>query len=150
VAIAAAYAPVRGVGAPILHNGPMALRRQVEKAMILAPDAVARAAASYSARPEEGWILRQPRAVRRAYWSDVMRHGDRQRDREIWMLRQPESVRESYIAEVLEPGPPEGTSGHSADPAPDSFLAQEPQTDPPRSPEPGSRPVGRASAHREH
>jgi hypothetical protein len=127
----------------------MALRRQVEKAMILAPDAVARAAASYSALPEEGWMLRQPRVVRRTYWSDVMRHGDRQRAREIWMLRQPEAVRESYIAEVLEPGPPEGTSGHAADPAPDSFLAAEPEADPPRSPEPDAPPVGRASSRRE-
>ncbi|MBA2261255.1 MAG: hypothetical protein H0W03_01150 [Solirubrobacterales bacterium] len=127
----------------------MALRRQVEKAMILAPDAVARAAASYSARPEEGWMLRQPRAVRRTYWSAVMRYGDHQRDREIWMLRQPEAVRESYIAEVLEPGPPEGTSGHAADPAPNSLLAQEPETGPPWAPDPGPRPVGRAFTRRE-
>lgn len=127
----------------------MAPHRQVEKAMILSPDRVARAAASYAARPEEAWMLRQPRAVRRTYWRDAMGHGDGQRDREIWMLRQPEAVRESYIAEVLEPGWLEGTSGHAADLAPDTLLAQEPEPEPPRSPEPGSRPVGRASARRE-
>lgn len=127
----------------------MVLRRKVEKAVILAPDAVARAAASYAAMPEEGWMLRQPRAVRRAYWRDVICHGDHQRDREIWMLRQPEVVRESYIAEVLEPGPPEGTSGHAPDPLPDSTPAQEPETGPPWSPEPGARPVGRATSDRE-
>lgn len=127
----------------------MVLRRQVEKAMILAPDALARAAAGYAALPEEGWMLRQPRAVRGAYWREVIRHGDHQRDREIWMLRQPEAVRESYIAEVLEPGPPEGTSGHMADPAPNGLLAQEPETGPPWAPDPGPRPVGRASTRRE-
>ncbi len=127
----------------------MALHRQVEKAMILAPDRVARAAAGYAVRPEEAWMLRQPRAVRRTYWHDVMGHGDRQRGREIWMLRQPEAVRESYIAEVLEPGPPEGTSGHTADPAPNTLLAQEREPEPSPSPEPASRPVDSASARRE-
>ncbi|MCP9489517.1 MAG: hypothetical protein MSC31_06530 [Solirubrobacteraceae bacterium MAG38_C4-C5] len=127
----------------------MALHRQVEKAMILAPDRVARAAASYAARPEEAWMLRQPRAVRRTYWRDVMDHGNGGRDREIWMLRQPEAVRESYIFEVLEPGPPEGTSGHVADPAPGGPPVQEPDTEPWRSPEPRARPVDRAPAQRE-
>ena len=123
----------------------MALHRQVEKAMILAPDRVARAAASYAGRPEEAWMLRQPRTVRRTYWRDVMGHGAGQRGREIWMLRQPEAVRESYIAEVLEPGPPQGTSGHAADPAPHTLLTQEPEPEPRPSPELGSRPVDRAS-----
>ena len=127
----------------------MALRAQVEKAMFLAPDAVARAAAGYMELPEEGWLLRQPRAVRRAYWREVARHGDQQRDREIWMLRQPEAVRESYIAEVLEPGPPEGTSGHGADPTPDTFLADDPESDPRWSHEAGMQPVGRAFPRRE-
>ena len=126
----------------------MALHRQVEKAMILAPDRVARAAAGYAVRPEEAWMLRQPRAVRQTYWREVMGQGG-QRDREIWMLRQPEAVRESYIAEVLEPGPPEGTSGHGADPTPGGLPAREPDTEPRPGPEPGSRAVERASAHRE-
>lgn len=117
----------------------MVLRRQVEKAVILAPDAVARAAANYATAPEEGWMLRQPRAVRRSYWRDVICDGDLQRDREIWLLRQAEAVRESYIAEVLEPGPPEGASGHAPDPAPDTPAAHEAQADPRWSPEPGQR-----------
>ena len=93
----------------------------------------------------EGWLLRQPRAVRQSYWREVLRHGDHQRDREIWMLRQPDWVRESYIAEVLEPGPRDGTSGHVGDPASSSFLAGEPETGGPWDPE----PVGRASSRRE-
>ncbi len=127
----------------------MALRAQVEKAMFLAPDAVARAAAGYVELPEEGWLLRQPRAVRRAFWRDVARRGDHQREREIWMLRQPEAVRESYIAEVLEPGPAEGTNGHAADPTPDTLLAQEPEPDPDWSPQSDPRALGRASSRRE-
>ncbi len=93
-------------------------------------------------------MLRQPRAVRQTYSREVLGQGG-QRDREIWMLRQPEAVRESYIAEVLEPGAPEGTSGHAADPAPDTRPAHEPEPDPLRSLEPGSRPVDRASGRRE-
>ncbi len=112
---------------------------------MLAPDAIARAAASYASVPEEGWMLRQPRTVRRAYWDDVIRFGDHQRAREIWMLRQPDVVRESYIAEVLETGPGEGTSGHVADPAPDTSLADEPEPDPPWSP----RALDRAASRRE-
>ena len=54
-------------------------------------------------RPEEAWMLRQPRrsgaptprrcSIAAATWSVLT---------EIWMLRQPEHVRESYIREVLE------------------------------------------------
>ena len=126
----------------------MALRRQVEKAVILAPDAVARAAAAYAALPEEDWMLRQPRGVRRSYWREVICRGDHPRDREIWMLRQPEAVRESYIAEVLEPGPPEGTSGHAADPTPDSLPAHEPEAGPRWSAEPGPRTLDHQSSTR--
>jgi hypothetical protein len=54
-------------------------------------------------RPEEVWMLRQPRAVRRSYAAQVLdRGGDVDVLAEVWMLRQPEHVRESYIREVLE------------------------------------------------
>ena len=54
-------------------------------------------------RPEEAWMLRQPRDVRRSYALHVLdRRGDVDLLAEIWMLRQPEHVRESYIREVLE------------------------------------------------
>jgi len=100
----------------------MMLHRRVDKAMILAPERVARAAASNAARPEEA---RMP--------------------------REPEAVHESYVAEVLEPGPPEGSSRHAAGPAPETLLAREPgpAPQPGRNPQPGSRPVDRSSALRE-
>ena len=54
-------------------------------------------------RPEEAWMLRQPRAVRRSYAVQVLDgSGDVDLLAEIWMLRQPEHVRESYIREVLK------------------------------------------------
>lgn len=97
---------------------PMAMRRQVEKAVIRAPDRVARAVASRATTPEEAWLLRQPQAVRHSYWREVVCRGNHQREREIWMLRQHDAVRQSYIDQVLVPGPPEGTTGHRADPVP--------------------------------
>jgi hypothetical protein len=73
-------------------------------ALLLGPDAVARAAAAGARRPEEVWLLRQPRAVRRSYAREVLSAGGGPTEEEIWMLRQPNAVRESYIREVLEPG----------------------------------------------
>lgn len=69
--------------------------------MLLAPDRVARAVARRASRPEERWILLQPRAVRESYAREVLAAGDRDRSGEIWMLRQPDAVRESYVREVL-------------------------------------------------
>lgn len=111
----------------------MAMHQQVETALILAPDAIARAAADYATAPEQRWMLRQPRSVRRSYWRDVMRHGSHQRDREIWMLRQPDAVRESFIAQVLAPGPPEGTGADRADPMPPSLASKKPSVAWPRA-----------------
>ena len=73
----------------------------VERAVLLAPDRVARAAAPYAALPEERWMLTQPRWVRRSFVRNVVRAGDRMRAQEAWMLRQPDAVRESYVREVL-------------------------------------------------
>lgn len=74
----------------------------VERAVLLGPDRVARAAAARARRPEERWMLRQPRAVRRSYVHDVLGGGDPTRAEAAWLLRQPEPVRESYVREVLE------------------------------------------------
>ena len=75
----------------------------VERQVLLAPDAVARAAASMVRGPAERWMLRQPRSVRRSYVFEVLEHAD---DRELreqrWMLLQPDAVRVSYVTEVLE------------------------------------------------
>ena len=54
-------------------------------------------------RPEDAWMLLQPRAVRRSYCEAVLDEaGDPGVLAEIWMLRQPKKVRESYIREVLQ------------------------------------------------
>ena len=73
----------------------------LERAALLAPDRVARAAARRASRPEERWILGQPRPVRESYARQVLAAQDRDRAEEIWMLRQPDAVRESYVGEVL-------------------------------------------------
>jgi hypothetical protein len=79
-------------------------RRRFEKALLVGPDAVARAAAAGARRPEEVWLLRQPRRVRRSYAREVLDAGGGENGEEIWMLRQPAAVRESYIREVLQAG----------------------------------------------
>ena len=72
--------------------------------MLLGPAPVRMAAAARATRPEEAWMLRQARDVRRTYCAQVLDGGgDTELLAEIWMLRQPEAVRESYIAEVLHP-----------------------------------------------
>lgn len=79
----------------------------VERQVLLAPDAVARAASNVVRGRVERWMLRQPRSVRRSYVFEVLAPGD---DRELreqrWMLLQPDAVRVSYVTEVLEGGEP--------------------------------------------
>lgn len=71
--------------------------------MLLGPAPLRRAAAARAARPQEAWMLLQPREVRRAYCAQVLDgDGDPEVLEEIWMLRQPKRVRESYIRDVLE------------------------------------------------
>ena len=74
----------------------------LQKQVLLGPAPLRRAAAARAARPEEAWMLRQPREVRRTYCAQVL-DGDGDLDllTEIWMLRQPKRVRESYIRDVL-------------------------------------------------
>jgi hypothetical protein len=76
----------------------------LQKRVLLGPAPLRRAAAARALRPEEAWMLRQPRAVRLAYCEQVLGgEGDFEVLVEIWMLRQPKNVRESYIREVLQP-----------------------------------------------
>lgn len=77
----------------------------IEKAVLLGPAALARAAALRAAEVEDAWLLRQPRRVRASYVKQVLDAGDDPDAQEIWMLRQPKHVRESYIREVLKPEP---------------------------------------------
>jgi hypothetical protein len=79
-------------------------RGRFARTLLAGPDAVARAAAAGARRPEEVWLLRQPRRVRVSYARAVLDAGGDQTEEEIWMLRQPAAVRESYIREVLKAG----------------------------------------------
>ena len=79
-------------------------RGRFARALLVGPDAVARAAAAGVRRPQEVWLLRQPRRVRGSYAREVLDAGGGQTEEEIWMLRQPAAVRESYIREVLKAG----------------------------------------------
>jgi len=72
------------------------------RTILLAPSAVAKAAALAAGTREERWMLMQPRAVRRSYVEEVVDRPHDPRARERWMLRQPESVRLSYVADVLD------------------------------------------------
>ena len=74
---------------------------RMDKAALLAPAALARAAARGARRPEERWLLHQPRQVRTSYVQQVLEAADERNAEEVWMLRQPKAVRDSYIREVL-------------------------------------------------
>jgi len=79
------------------------VKELLQKRVLLGPAPLRRAAAARALRPQEAWMLRQPRAVRQSYAVEVLSGGgDVEVLAEIWMLRQPEQVRESYIREVLE------------------------------------------------
>ena len=72
-----------------------------ERQVLLAPDAVARAAARVARLPEQRWMLRQPKSVRRSFCEEVLGRPDEELRQQVWMLRQPDAVRESYIRDVL-------------------------------------------------
>ena len=79
------------------------VKELLQKRVLLGPAPLRRAAAARALRPEEAWMLRQSRDVRRSYCAEVLdERGDLEVLAEKWMLRQPEDVRESYIREVLE------------------------------------------------
>jgi hypothetical protein len=73
----------------------------VERALLLAPDRIARAAARIASQPEQRWMLRQPRAVRRSYVAHVLDRPDDAHAEQAWMLTQGDAVRESYVRDVL-------------------------------------------------
>ena len=72
-----------------------------ERSILIAPAAVARTAAYAAAEPEQRWMLRQPREIRRSFAEEVFGRPDADERQEIWMLRQPQAVRESFIEQVL-------------------------------------------------
>ena len=75
---------------------------ETERSILTAHAAVARTAAYATAEPEQRWMLRQARDVRRSFADEVFGRPDAEERQEIWMLRQPKAVRESFIREVLE------------------------------------------------
>ena len=72
-----------------------------ERQLLLAPDAVARAAMPLAPDREARWMLRQPRAVRRSFVDAVLGYEDEDVRQQAWMLSQPRAVRESFIKHVL-------------------------------------------------
>jgi hypothetical protein len=72
-----------------------------ERQVLLAPDVVARAAARVAQLPEQRWMLKQPRAVRRSFAEDVLGRPDAGLRQQVWLLRQGDAVRESFVREVL-------------------------------------------------
>lgn len=73
-----------------------------ERQLLLAPDAVARAAAPLAPDPEAKWMLRQSRDVRRSFVDEVHGREDEELRQQVWMLRQPRDIRESFVWYVLE------------------------------------------------
>lgn len=73
-----------------------------ERAVLLAPDLVARGVGRALTDPRRRWLLSQPRAVRRSFCEMVLDRPDDPDAAERWMLLQPEAVRRSYIAAVLD------------------------------------------------
>ena len=76
---------------------------RLARSVLLAPNAVARAAAAATRNREQRWMLLQPREVRASYVQHVLNRDHQDLRQEIWMLRQPDVVRESYVRWVVEP-----------------------------------------------
>jgi hypothetical protein len=74
----------------------------VERAIVLAPDAVARVVASTEPDPLRRWLLRRPRAIRRSFVHEVVDAGGTRRLQERWLLLHDADVRASYVAEVID------------------------------------------------
>jgi hypothetical protein len=73
-----------------------------ERAVLLGPDLVARTAAGQVRAPDQRWLLRQPRAVRRSFVELVIDADGDPNAAERWMLGQSGPVRSSYVADVLD------------------------------------------------
>lgn len=79
-----------------------------ERQVLVAPDSIARAAATLAPEPEIRWMLRQPRSIRRAFAAEVFGRPDEDLRQQVWMLHQPLEIRQSYVDKVLmkKPDPP--------------------------------------------
>ena len=83
--------------------------QRLQRSVLLAPGAIAKAASTQVKRPEEVWMLRQSKRVRVSYVAEVLDRGGHEHLAQIWLLRQTQDIRESYIREVLESS--DGTLG---------------------------------------
>lgn len=72
-----------------------------ERQILTAPDAIARAAAPMAPEPEQRWMLKQSRDLRRSFADEVFGRPDEEERQQVWMLRQPREIRESFAREVL-------------------------------------------------
>ena len=72
-----------------------------ERQILVAPDAIARAAASMAPDRESAWMLRQPRHLRRSFADEVFGRPDEDLRQQVWMLHQSLEVRESFVEHVL-------------------------------------------------
>jgi hypothetical protein len=82
-----------------------AVASAAEKQLLVAPDAVARAAAPMASLPEQRWMLRQPRRIRRSFCDEVFGRPDEDLRQQVWMLHQPRELRESFVQHVLLKAP---------------------------------------------
>jgi hypothetical protein len=73
-----------------------------ERQMLLAPDVVAKQAARLAPLPEQRWMLRQARRIRKHFAEQVFEREQEDIRQQIWMLRQDDEVRESFVEHVLE------------------------------------------------
>jgi hypothetical protein len=73
-----------------------------ERQFLIAPDVIAKQAARLAPLPEQRWMLRQARAVRKHFADQVFEREDEEILQQIWMLGQDDAVRESFIEHVLE------------------------------------------------
>ena len=76
-----------------------------ERQILTAPDPIARAAAPMAPEPEQRWMLKQSRDLRRSFADEVFERPDEDLRQQVWMLEQPRDVRESFAREVLMKDP---------------------------------------------
>jgi hypothetical protein len=72
-----------------------------ERQILTAPDAVAKAAGAMAPEPEQRWMLRQPRDLRRSFAEEVFGRPDEELRQQVWMLQQDRETRESFARHVL-------------------------------------------------
>ena len=85
--------------------GPMAT--SAERQLLLAPDAVARAAVGLAPGPRVALDAAPAAVVRRSYVDEVFGREDEELRQQVWMLHQPRDVRLSFVEHVLRKTEPE-------------------------------------------